>query len=443
MNGSIQNNRLKREIMDLDRDPPPGITCYPKDDNITKLEAYIKGPPDTPYAKGLFKLDVLMPNNYPFDPPQIRFVTRIYHPNIDDAGRICADILKKGDKGRWNPALNLRTTLLLLAQLLAEPNPDDPLDAQIAKEYQIDKPTFDQKALEFTLKFANEEAVMSSNQDQENEAKFEEKVNMISEQMESKEEKEEKEEAVETKPKFSLSLSKKKSNTGSSQGSAQHSSQSTQSSLASANSLSRKKKQSAQETTASSQVHESTTSSPVRNSPMSTKAPDSTAPSTLYETANGKNKSLKTSVAQIKQPKATNVNSEKKGALMDAPKDKIEQQRQTEQKNLAEKLEESTIVSKEKAKNTKLESVYFASVKAKATETVALSEQKPIKEVQVNLPKQRLTNDTQQQQQNNKKRHGNDIIVLSDDEDGVGVVHSLRLSKKLKRNTLSLSRQRK
>ena len=107
-----------------------------------------------------------MPNNYPFDPPQIRFVTRIYHPNIDDAGRICIDTLKKGDKGTWSPAMNLRTTLLSLAQLLDDPNPDDPLDAEIAKEYQIDRPTFDKKALEFTLKFANEEAVMSDHQDQ-------------------------------------------------------------------------------------------------------------------------------------------------------------------------------------------------------------------------------------------------------------------------------------
>lgn len=74
--------------------------------------------------------------------------------------------MKKGDNGSWKPALNLRTTLLSLTQLLANPNPDDPLDAEIAREYQIDQPTFNQKALEFTLKYANEEAVMSSSHDQ-------------------------------------------------------------------------------------------------------------------------------------------------------------------------------------------------------------------------------------------------------------------------------------
>ncbi|KAI8984449.1 ubiquitin-conjugating enzyme/RWD-like protein, partial [Mycotypha africana] len=137
-------------------DPPPGISCYPKEDNLTDMEAYIKGPPDSPYENGRFKLDVQIPQNYPFDPPQIRFVTKIYHPNIDDAGRICADILKKGVKGGWKPALNLSTTLMLLGQLLAHPNPDDPLDADIAREYQFDYPTFTQKAIEYTEKYANE-----------------------------------------------------------------------------------------------------------------------------------------------------------------------------------------------------------------------------------------------------------------------------------------------
>ncbi|ORE01543.1 ubiquitin-conjugating enzyme, partial [Rhizopus microsporus var. microsporus] len=135
----------------LEREPPPGITCYPKEDDITQLEAYIKGPPDTPYEKGLFKLDIQIPLKYPFEPPQIRFKTLIYHPNIDDSGRICADILKTGG---WKPALNLSTTLISLSQLLAHPNPDDPLDADIAKEYYIDYPQFKQKAEEYTLKYA-------------------------------------------------------------------------------------------------------------------------------------------------------------------------------------------------------------------------------------------------------------------------------------------------
>lgn len=79
----------------------------------------------------MFKLEIKVPQSYPFDPPQIYFKTRIYHPNIDEAGRICADILKKGEHGGWRPSLNLSTTLISLRSLMAHPNPDDPLDADI------------------------------------------------------------------------------------------------------------------------------------------------------------------------------------------------------------------------------------------------------------------------------------------------------------------------
>ncbi|KAI9256262.1 ubiquitin-conjugating enzyme/RWD-like protein [Sporodiniella umbellata] len=152
MYSDILIKRLQKELRDLEKEPPPGITCYPKEDNITELEAYVKGPPDSPYEKGLFKLEIKIPQKYPFEPPQIRFKTSIYHPNIDDGGRICADILKTGG---WKPALNLSTTLISLAQLMAHPNPDDPLDSEIAKEYQIDYPQFRQKAVQYTTLHAS------------------------------------------------------------------------------------------------------------------------------------------------------------------------------------------------------------------------------------------------------------------------------------------------
>ncbi|KAI8052631.1 ubiquitin-conjugating enzyme/RWD-like protein [Thamnidium elegans] len=156
MLNEIATKRIQKEIMDLDRDPPPGITCYPKDDTITDLEAW---PPDSPYEAGLFKLSIQIPDRYPFQPPQIKFVTSIYHPNIDDTGRICADILKMGEKGEWKPAINLSTALTSLRQLLAAPNPDDPLNADIAREYQLDHPSFLKNAQEYTLKYASEDAI--------------------------------------------------------------------------------------------------------------------------------------------------------------------------------------------------------------------------------------------------------------------------------------------
>ena len=62
-------------------------------------------------------------------PPKVRFLTKIYHPNIDKLGRICLDILKD----KWSPALQIRTVLLSIQALLSAPNPDDPLDNGVAE----------------------------------------------------------------------------------------------------------------------------------------------------------------------------------------------------------------------------------------------------------------------------------------------------------------------
>ncbi|MEJ1270093.1 ubiquitin-conjugating enzyme E2T [Cricetulus griseus] len=98
------------------------------------LPKEILGGANTPYEKGVFTLEVIVPERYPFEPPQIRFLTPIYHPNIDSGGRICLDVLKLPPKGAWRPSLNIATLLTSIQLLMAEPNPDDPLMADIADE---------------------------------------------------------------------------------------------------------------------------------------------------------------------------------------------------------------------------------------------------------------------------------------------------------------------
>ncbi|XP_048354364.1 ubiquitin-conjugating enzyme E2 T isoform X3 [Sphaerodactylus townsendi] len=129
-----RTSRLKRELHLLTTEPPPGITCWQNESHIDYLQAQILGSADTPYEKGVFDLEVVVPVRYPFEPPKMRFLTPIYHPNIDSSGRICLDVLRLPPKGAWRPSLNIATLLTSIQMLMNEPNPDDPLMADITSK---------------------------------------------------------------------------------------------------------------------------------------------------------------------------------------------------------------------------------------------------------------------------------------------------------------------
>ncbi|NXN16218.1 UBE2T enzyme, partial [Indicator maculatus] len=150
-------SRLQRELSLLATEPPPGITCWQHHHSqLDELRAQILGGADTPYEKGIFNLEIVVPERYPFEPPKIRFLTPIYHPNIDSAGRICLDVLKLPPKGAWRPSLNISTLLTSIQLLMAEPNPDDPLMADISSEFKYNKQLFLQNAREWTQKYASQ-----------------------------------------------------------------------------------------------------------------------------------------------------------------------------------------------------------------------------------------------------------------------------------------------
>jgi ubiquitin-conjugating enzyme E2 D/E len=144
------SRRILKEIDDITKDPPANCTAGPIDENIYLWEGMIFGPDDSPFVGGVFKLRIQFPADYPFKPPSVNFTTKIFHPNINSAGIICLDILKT----QWSPALTISKVLLSILSLLTDPNPNDPLVPDIAELYKSDKGLYEEKARQWTQRFA-------------------------------------------------------------------------------------------------------------------------------------------------------------------------------------------------------------------------------------------------------------------------------------------------
>ncbi|KDD75749.1 ubiquitin-conjugating enzyme [Helicosporidium sp. ATCC 50920] len=139
-----------QETQRLMSEPVLGISAAPSDDNLRYFNVIIQGPQSSPYEGGVFRLELFLPEDYPMAAPKVRYLTRIYHPNVDKLGRICLDILKD----KWSPALQIRTVLLSIQALMSAPNPDDPLDETVARHWKTNEAEAMATAQQYTLRYA-------------------------------------------------------------------------------------------------------------------------------------------------------------------------------------------------------------------------------------------------------------------------------------------------
>ena len=148
------HNRIKKEYQDLQKEKNSNVLVKLVNNDYRHWKGRIKGPIDTCYQGGIFDVDIIIPDDYPFKPPKMKFDTKIWHPNISSVtGAICLDILKN----EWTPALTIRTALISLQALMCEPVPNDPQDAVVAKQYMSDIKLFNQTAKHWVEEYANPE----------------------------------------------------------------------------------------------------------------------------------------------------------------------------------------------------------------------------------------------------------------------------------------------
>jgi len=119
--------RVQKDLSEMD--PIPGTRLeFPDSNNVMVYQLYII-PNDGLYKGAEFKFTVTIPITYPYDPPKAQCDTPIYHPNIDWEGHVCLNILRAD----WMPVLNLGAVVFGLVTLFLQPNPDDPLNKEVAQ----------------------------------------------------------------------------------------------------------------------------------------------------------------------------------------------------------------------------------------------------------------------------------------------------------------------
>ncbi|VDL59754.1 unnamed protein product [Hymenolepis diminuta] len=109
-------------------------------------------PDKPPFDKGSFKIQIIFEPDYPIKPPKVTFQTPIYHPNVDEKGQICLPLI---DPSKWKPATKIVEVIKELKDLIANPEIEHPLRAELAEEYARDKAAFNKKAAEYTAKYAS------------------------------------------------------------------------------------------------------------------------------------------------------------------------------------------------------------------------------------------------------------------------------------------------
>ncbi|KAI5450665.1 ubiquitin conjugating enzyme Ubc7/UbcP3 [Naganishia albida] len=138
--------RLMKEYKDLTNDEDPSFTAGPvREDDFFEWEALITGPEGTPFEGGVFAAKLTFPQDYPLNPFKMTFDPPLFHPNVYPSGEVCISILHTpGDdpmqyesaSERWSPVQGVRSVLMSVLSMLAEPNIESGANIECCKMFR-------------------------------------------------------------------------------------------------------------------------------------------------------------------------------------------------------------------------------------------------------------------------------------------------------------------
>ncbi|XP_065801525.1 ubiquitin/ISG15-conjugating enzyme E2 L6 isoform X2 [Muntiacus reevesi] len=144
------SKRVAKELEELQRQLPQYLRNLRSEEDDVLVWRALLLPERPPYNLKAFSVCISFPREYPFQPPTVKFTTRIYHPNVDRDGRVCLPIISKKN---WKASTRICQVLEALNVLVNQPEPGEPVRLELAEQLIQDPELFDRTAQEFTLQF--------------------------------------------------------------------------------------------------------------------------------------------------------------------------------------------------------------------------------------------------------------------------------------------------
>jgi ubiquitin-conjugating enzyme E2 M len=134
--------RVQKDLTELDL-PSTMKTTFADPADLLNFTLTIT-PDEGMYRGGKFTFSFNINTNYPHEPPKVKCIPKIYHPNVDLEGNVCLNILRED----WKPVLNLNSVMVGLQYLFLEPNAEDPLNKEAAEDLRKNRDAFIQNVKE-------------------------------------------------------------------------------------------------------------------------------------------------------------------------------------------------------------------------------------------------------------------------------------------------------